>query len=350
MATPGFPGLAGSQMSKEEKSARIAVMIFPFIMLSAFIGAFFSPATFVPLAGYLTPLLAVTMFGMGMTLTVPDFTMIARHPKPVIVGVAAQYLVMPLVGWTVAHILPLPAPVAVGIILVGCVPGGTTSNVVTFLAKGNTALSVSMTAFSTMLAPIVTPLLTLLLAGTYMPINAQAMAIQIVKIVLLPVGLGLALNVFFNSLTSKVQPIMPWVSVVAIAGVVAAVVAKSAPLIETAGFLTFFAIALENAVGYSLGYAVARAVGLTRADRRTLSIEVGLQNAGLGSTLAMTHLGAAVAMPCAIATFWHTMTGAGLAMYWRLRGYPLGEDPSLEAELLSVTASESEDAVTASAS
>ncbi len=310
-----------------ERSARIAVTVFPLIMLVAFLAAFLAPATFRPLAEYMTPLLAVTMLGMGMTLSVPDFTMIVRHPRPVIVGVLAQYCVMPLVGWGVAHLLPLPPELRVGIILIGCVPGGTTSNVCAFLAKGNTALSVSMTAFSTMLAPLVTPMLTLWLAGTYMEVPAASMALSIVQIVLLPVGVGLACNVFLHRQVAKIQPAMPWVSVIAIAGVVAAVVARSQALIAAAGLLMLLAIALENATGYALGYAIARASGVSRADRRTIAIEVGLQNAGLGSTLAATYLSAAVAAPCAVATFWHTITGSVLAMYWRLRGFPAGEDP-----------------------
>lgn len=318
---------ADPEASRQERSARIAVSVFPLIMFAAFLAAFFRPGVFAPLSGYMTPLLAVTMLGMGMTLSIPDFTMIARHPKPVVVGVLAQYCIMPLVGWSVAHMIPLPDALKVGIILIGCVPGGTTSNVCTFLAKGNTALSVSMTAFSTMLAPVVTPALTLWLAGTYMAVPAGPMALSIVQIVLLPVGFGLACNVFLHRLVARIQPAMPWVSVVAIAGVVAAVVAKSQPLIAGAGLLMFAAIALENAAGYALGYAAARGAGVSRADRRTISIEVGLQNAGLGSTLAAAYLGAAVAAPCAVATFWHTITGSALAMYWRLRGFPAGEDP-----------------------
>ena len=160
-----------------------------------------------------------------------------------------------------------------------------------------------------------------------MRVPAGSMALSIVQIVLLPVGAGLACNVFFHRQVARIQPAMPWVSVVAIAAVVAAVASKSQPLIATAGPLMFAAIALENATGYALGYAVARAFGVSRADRRTIGIEVGLQNAGLGSTLALQYLSAAVAAPCAVATFWHTITGSLLAMYWRLRGFPAGEDP-----------------------
>ena len=218
-AAPDVEASADAASEKrQDRSARIAVTVFPLIMFGAFLAAFFSPSTFVPLAGYMTPLLAVTMLGMGMTLSIPDFTMIARHPKPVILGVLSQYAIMPLVGWSVANLLPLPPELKVGIILIGCVPGGTTSNVVSYLAKGNTALSVSMTAFSTMLAPIVTPLLTLWLAGTYMQVPAGSMALSIVQIVLLPVGAGLACNVFFHRQVARIQPAMPWVSVVAIAG------------------------------------------------------------------------------------------------------------------------------------
>lgn len=319
---------APGRRSTEERSARVAVTVFPLIMLGAFLAAFFVPETFLPLSGRTPELLAVTMLGMGMTLTLPDFTLIARHPGPVLLGVAAQFTVMPLVGWTVATLLPLPDALKVGIILIGCVPGGTTSNVCSFLAKGNTALSVSMTAFSTLLAPVVTPLLTLWLAGTYMEVPAGSMTLQIVKIVLVPVAVGLACNMLAHRLVAHLQPALPWVSVIAIAGVVAAVVSKSQALIAQAGMLMLAAIAVENAIGYALGYGVARAAGVSRMNRRTIAIEVGLQNAGLGSTLAVQYLSAAVAAPCAVATFWHTITGSALAMYWRLRGFPEGEDPA----------------------
>ena len=145
----------------------------------------------------------------------------------------------------------------------------------------------------------------------------------------------------FHRQVARIQPAMPWVSVVAIAAVVAAVASKSQPLIATAGPLMFAAIALENATGYALGYAVARAFGVSRADRRTIGIEVGLQNAGLGSTLALQYLSAAVAAPCAVATFWHTITGSLLAMYWRLRGFPAGEDPHATVRELRRRAKES---------
>ncbi|MDO4901807.1 bile acid:sodium symporter family protein [Actinomyces sp.] len=326
--TPGsVSGISACEERRQERSARIAVAVFPLVMFAAFLAAFLSPNTFVPLSNYMTPLLAVTMLGMGMTLSVPDFTLIVRHPVPVIVGVLSQFSVMPLVGWFIAQMFPLPDELKIGIILIGCVPGGTTSNVCSFLAKGNTALSVSMTALSTMLAPVVTPLLTLWLAGTYMEVPAGSMALSIVQIVLLPVGTGLVLNMFAHRQVARIQPVMPWVSVVAIAGVVAAVVSRSQALIATAGLLMFVAIAVENAIGYGLGYTVARAIGVSRRDRRTISIETGLQNAGLGSTLAVAYLSAGVAAPCAVATFWHTITGSMLAMYWRLRGFPAGEDP-----------------------
>lgn len=321
---------------KQERSARIAVTVFPLIMFAAFLAAFLHPSTFVPLSGYMTPLLALTMLGMGMTLSVPDFTMIAKHPAPVAIGVLTEYAVMPAVGWSVAHVVPLPPTLKVGIILIGCVPSGTTSNVCNYLAKANTALSVSMTALSTLLAPLFTPVLALLLAGTYMAVPAKSMAVSIIEIVLIPVGIGLACNVFFHRQVARIQPAMPWVSVLAIACVVAAVVSKSQPLIAKAGALMLLAIFLENGTGHALGYAVARACGVSRRNRRTIAIEVGLQNAGLASTLAIQYLSAAVAAPCAVATFWHTITGSLLAMYWRLRGYPEGEDPTLTIRQLRV--------------
>ena len=319
---------ADPEASRQERSARIAVSVFPLIMFAAFLAAFFRPGVFAPLSGYMTPLLAVTMLGMGMTLSIPDFTMIARHPKPVVVGVLAQYCIMPLVGWSVAHMIPLPDALKVGIILIGCVPGGTTSNVCTFLAKGNTALSVSMTAFSTMLAPVVTPALTLWLAGTYMAVPAGPMALSIVQIVLLPVGFGLACNVFLHRLVARIQPAMPWVSVLGICYVVLAVVSKSATTILSAGLLVLLVVACHNVLGYLLGYGAGRILGRDARVCRTISIEVGMQNSGLAATLAGTYFSPEAALPGAVFSTWHNLSGAVLAAVYRRRDAAVAPAPA----------------------
>ncbi|MDF9277682.1 bile acid:sodium symporter family protein [Arthrobacter sp. EH-1B-1] len=309
-----------SAASAEERNARIAVTIFPLLVLGGGAVALMIPTAFTGLAPAINPLLGVIMFGMGLTLTPPDFAMIARRPIPVVIGVVAQFVVMPLLGLLVVSVLGLPAALAAGVILVGCCPGGTASNVVSYLAKGDVALSVAMTTVSTLLAPLLTPLLTLWLAGQYLPVDAGAMAWSIVQIVLIPVALGLAARLLLPRLVAAALPVLPWISVVAITLVVMAVVGLSAEAIFSAGLLVLLAVVLHNGLGYALGYGAARVFKLPIPSRRTTAIEVGMQNSGLAAGLARTHMTPESALPAAIFSVWHNVSGALLAAYWRRRG------------------------------
>lgn len=306
----------------EERSARIAVTLFPILILAGGAVALAAPSAFTGLAPWITPLLGVIMFGMGLTLTPPDFAIIAKRPIPVVIGVIAQYAIMPLLGWAIAAALQLPPALAAGVILVGCCPGGTASNVVSYLARGDVALSVAMTTVSTLLAPLLTPVLALWLAGQYMPVDAGSMAWSIVQIVLLPVLLGLAIRFFLPRLVTKALPALPWISVLAITLVVVAVVAGSAKAIFAAGLLVLVAVILHNGLGYALGYGAARAFKLPIPARRTTAIEVGMQNSGLAAGLARTYLTPEAALPGAIFSVWHNVSGAVMAAYWRRRSTP----------------------------
>ena len=212
----------------EDRSARIAVSIFPLLVLAAAVIGFLAPDTTRQLVPQVNLFLGIIMFGMGLTLTWPDFALVFKRPLPIVLGVVAQYVIMPLLGLGVAAALDLPPALAAGVILVGSAPGGTASNVVAYLARADTALSVTMTSVSTLLAPLLTPLLTLWLAGQYMDVDAGSMAMSIVKIVLLPVLGGLIVRMLLRRLVDSVLPALPWVSVVFIALVVAAVVGNSA--------------------------------------------------------------------------------------------------------------------------
>ena len=212
----------------EERSARVAVTVFPLLILAGGAVALFFPEPFTGLSTFVNPALMLIMFGMGLTLTLPDFALVVRQPLPVLLGVVAQFVIMPLLGAGIAWALQLSPELAAGVILVGCAPGGTASNVVTYLAKGNVALSVAMTSVSTLLAPLLTPLLALWLAGRYMTVDAGSMALSIVQIVLIPVVLGLAIRYAVPRLVDRVLPVLPWISVLAITFVVLAVVAGSA--------------------------------------------------------------------------------------------------------------------------
>lgn len=308
--------------SAEDRSARIAVSVFPALIIVAALVAFFLPGTFKPLGGVINPLLGIIMFGMGLTLTVPDFRLVATRPLPVLLGVIAQYLIMPLLGWLVAWALHLPAELAAGVILVGCAPGGTSSNVVTYLAKGDTALSVAMTSVSTLLAPLMTPLLTLWLAGQYMPVDGGGMAKSIATIVLLPVALGLVVRLLLPRLVARALPVLPWISVVAISLVVMAVVAGSAAKIVEAGVLVLAAVVLHNCLGYAVGYGFAVATKQPERVRRTVAVEVGMQNSGLAAGLAAQYFSPMAALPGAVFSVWHNISGALLAAFLRRRPLP----------------------------
>lgn len=303
----------------EERSARIAVTVFPLLIIAGGAVALFFPQPFTGLSQYVSPALMLIMFGMGLTLTLPDFALVIRQPLPVLLGVAAQYVIMPLLGFAVAWALQLSPELAAGVILVGCAPGGTASNVVTYLARGNLALSVAMTSISTLLAPIFTPLLALWLAGQYMAVDAGSMALSIVQIVLIPVVLGLVIRYAAPKLVKRVLPALPWISVIAITFVVLAVVSGSAAAIFTAGWLILLAVILHNGLGLGLGYGLAKLFRQPIASRRTMAVEVGMQNSGLAAGLAKDYFAPEAALPAAVFSVWHNVSGALIAAYWRRR-------------------------------
>lgn len=310
---------APATQTTEDRSARVAVTLFPLLILGGAAVAFASPGTFTPLAGLINPLLGIIMFGMGLTLTLPDFRLVVTRPVPVLLGVAAQYVVMPLLGLAIAVALQLPSELAAGVILVGCAPGGTASNVVTYLARGDTALSVAMTSVSTLLAPVFTPLLTLWLAGQYLPVDVTDMAVSILQIVLVPVALGLLVRGLLPSLVTRALPALPWVSVAAITLVVTVVVAGSADSIVDAGLLVLAAVILHNVLGYALGYGLGRLTGQRERVRRTMAVEVGMQNSGLAAGLAAQYFSPLAALPGAVFSVWHNVSGAVLAAWFRRR-------------------------------
>ncbi|MDM5226029.1 bile acid:sodium symporter family protein [Cytobacillus sp. NJ13] len=278
--------------------------------------AFMFPDPFLGLGGYITILLGVVMFGMGLTLKAVDFKIIFTKPLPVIIGVCAQFIIMPLVAFVIAKLLNLPAELAAGLVLLGCVPGGTASNVMVYLAKGNVPLSIAMTSVSTLLAPIMTPLLLLMLAGQWMPVDAVAMFMSIVQVIIVPIVLGLAIKKFFPVAVEKSLTVLPLISVAAIITIVAAVVSGNSATIAASGLLIFTAVMLHNGFGLLLGYLAGKVLGQDEVNRRAISIEVGMQNSGLGVALATAHFGPLAALPSVLAAAWHNISGPILATYW----------------------------------
>lgn len=300
-----------------ERNARIAVTVFPLLIIAAAIYGWLDPGTARQVTPHVNTLLTVIMFAMGLTLTLPDFALVARRPVAVLVGVLGHYLIMPLVGFVIAHLLHLSPDLAAGVILVGCAPSGTASNVINFLARSDTALSVTLASVSTLLAPLLTPLLTLWLAGTYMPVNGWRMAGDIVRIVLVPVFLGLVVRLVLGRRVDRALPALPWLSVAAISLVVAGVVGPSASRLASAGALVLLAVVLHNACGYLLGYWFSRLLRQDARTARTISVEVGMQNSGLAAGLASSYFHPVAALPAAVFSVWHNISGALLAMWWR---------------------------------
>lgn len=290
-----------------------ALWVIGFAML-----AIASPATFVWLKAYIPWMLGIIMFGMGMTMTVADFKSVLQSPKAVLIGVFAQFVVMPSLAFLLCHLFQLPAEIAIGVLLVGCCPGGTASNVITYMAKGNTALSVACTSVSTLLAPILTPAIFYLLASQWLEINALSMLVSILQIVLFPILLGLIVRAIFKAKINAYIQVMPLVSVVAIVAIVAAIIAGSKAQILESGLMILGIVALHNGLGYLLGYWASRIFKLQEIDCRAVSIEVGMQNSGLGVALAATHFAASpiTAVPSAIFSLWHNISGPALATYW----------------------------------
>ena len=301
----------------EERSGYVAVLVFPVLIIIGGLVGYFAADTVARAAPAVNPLLGVVMFTMGLTLRPVDFRLVVTRPLPVLLGVAAQYVVMPLVAVLVSLALGLPAEIAAGVILVGCAPGGTASNVVSYLARGDVALSVTMTSISTLLAPLLTPLLTLWLAGRYMPLDGAGMALTIVTIVLLPVIGGIVVRLLLSRLAEALLPVLPWLSVLTISVIVAIVVSGSAESMLSAGLLVLVAVIIHNVVGMALGYGVAAAFRMPVPARRTSGVEVGMQNSGLAAGLAAQYMDPLSALPGAVFSVWHNVSGALFATLCR---------------------------------
>ncbi|SDZ89502.1 bile acid:sodium symporter family protein [Selenomonas ruminantium] len=273
------------------------------------------PETLTWVGPYVSWMLGVVMFGMGMTLKVEDFQRVLQHPKEVAIGVGAQFIIMPLVALALVKVFVLPPELAIGVILVGTCPGGTASNVIAYLAKGDVALSVSMTMTTTLLAPIVTPALTYFLAGAWIDISFTAMMISIAQMVLAPVILGLLVHHFMADTTKKIMPAMPLVSVICIVLLVGCVVALSASKLATVGLTMAAIVILHNAFGLALGFTAAKLLHMDARKARTVAIEVGMQNSGMAASLAVMYFNPAAALPGAIFSVWHNVSGSLVANF-----------------------------------
>lgn len=283
--------------------------------------AFVLPDAFLWVRPWIPYLLGAVMLGMGLTLKVSDFREVLRYPKAVFIGVTTQFLLMPALAFVLARAFDLPPDLATGVVLVGACPGGTASNVITYLARGNTALSVACTTVATLLAPVLTPLVFWLFASQWLQVDASGMFISVLQIVLLPIAAGVLLKTLLGHRLDHVAESMPLVSVLAIVLIVGAVVAGSKARIIDSGLLILAVVVLHNGLGYLGGWLVARVFRLRFDDAKAVSIEVGMQNSGLGAALAGLHFATqpVVAVPSAIFSFWHNVSGPMLANWFANR-------------------------------
>ena len=266
-------------------------------------------------------LLGVVMFGMGLTLNLQDFKIVFSRPKDVMIGCLAQFTVMPLLAWGLVRAFQLDEALALGVVLVGCCPGGTASNVITYLAKGDLALSVGMTGVSTLLAPFMTPFLTWALAGKSVNVDVVGMLLSILWVVILPIVVGLVVKWIWPKFTEQATDYLPAFSSVAIAFIVSIVIAANANKLMAGGLMIVMVVILHNLCGLSLGYLIGQLLGLSDPKRRAISIEVGMQNSGLASSLATIHFAAypLATIPGAIFSVWHNISGALVARIFTSR-------------------------------
>lgn len=263
-------------------------------------------------------LLGVIMFGMGLTLKLEDFKVVFSRPKDVIIGCLAQFTIMPLLAWLLVRLFSLDEALALGVVLVGCCPGGTASNVIAYLAKGDLALSVGMTGVSTLFAPLLTPLLTWLLAGKSVDVNVLSMFLSILYVVILPIVVGLFVKWLWPRFTEKSVVYLPAISSLAIAFIVMIIVAANAQKLLVGGFAIVAVVMLHNLCGLGVGYLIASLLRLSPSKRKAISIEVGMQNSGLASSLATIHFAAypMASIPGAIFSVWHNISGALVARFF----------------------------------
>lgn len=263
----------------------------------------------------ISPLLGVIMFGMGLTLNLEDFRIVFSRPRDVIIGCLAQFTIMPLLAWILAKTFALDEALTVGVVLVGCCPGGTASNVITYLAKGDLALSVGMTGVSTLLAPVLTPLLVWFMAGKTVDVDVMAMFLSILWVVILPIVVGLIVKRFWPREVERATVYLPALSSLIIATIVIIIISANANKLLAGGLIIVLVVMLHNICGLSIGYLIGRLLHMSPDKRKAVSIEVGMQNSGLASSLATLHFAAypMATIPGAIFSVWHNISGALIA-------------------------------------
>ncbi|WP_413486961.1 bile acid:sodium symporter family protein [Staphylococcus pasteuri] len=299
--------------------SQFATKTFIFWMLFAAVLGFIFPSHISILGGFVPYLLGIVMLGMGMTIDPKDFKIVLQSPKPVIIGVILQFTIMPTLAFLIAKGFQLPPEIAIGVILVGCCPGGTSSNVMSYLAKANVALSVAITSVSTLIAPFVTPALIYIFAHEWLKVSFASMLWSVVQVVLIPIIIGFVFQKVARRFAQKTATALPLISVIAISLILVAVVAGSKTQILKTGLLIFVVVILHNILGYTIGYVLAKVFRMDYKDKKAVAIEVGMQNSGLAVSLATVHFSPLAAVPGAVFSLVHNISGPILAKYWSSR-------------------------------
>ena len=295
-----------------------ASMLFPTGAVLIAVFSWFFPGVLNPFSDAIVPLLGIVMFGMGMTLRPENFFDVCKRPRLILIGISLQYLFMPMIAYVVGNLLNLPKALLVGLVLVGSCPGGTASNVICYLARGDVALSITLTTVSTLLAVILTPFMTWMYIGEMVPVPVVDMMLEIFLIIILPVASGVLTNFYFSGYLKRLKHVFPYLSISAIIGIIGIIVAQNHTQIPLVALPLLTAVFWLNMVGLACGYFFGRILGLEERVCRTLSIEVGMQNSGLGVVLAGTYFSnlSLATLPGAIFSIWHNITGSILAGYW----------------------------------
>jgi bile acid:Na+ symporter, BASS family len=290
--------------------------LFPLWAVLVSLFAYFNPGVVAPVTPHVTTLLTIIMLAMGVTLSFADFQRVFTRPAPVLAGIVLHYLVMPLAAWVIAHALRMPPDLTAGMVLVGSVASGTASNVMIYLARGDVALSVTISALSTLVGVFATPLLTRLYVDASIVVDVHGMLMSILQIVALPIAVGLIVNRIAGGLVRRVEPVLPLVSMASILAIIAAVVGGTHASIATVGPIVALGVVLHNGIGLLGGYWGGRLLGFDESVCRTLAIEVGMQNSGLAATLGKLYFSPLAALPGALFSVWHNLSGSLLAGYW----------------------------------
>jgi BASS family bile acid:Na+ symporter len=298
------------------QSRSIIIDYFPLWAIMISFIAYYFPSVFISLKPYIVILLAIIMFGMGVTLRIDDFKNVLKKPASIFLGTFLQFILMPLIAFLLCVLFQLPKELMIGLILVGCCPGGTASNLICYLARGNVALSISLTTVSTFLSFLLTPLLTLIYIGEIVSVPVHNMILTILQIIIIPVILGLLINTYLYKKINNFIAVFPMLSVLSIIIVIGIVIALNHNNIHKVTYLLVITVILHNTTGFLLGYYISKLFKIDESQARTISIEVGMQNSGLSVVLALKYFGAVASLPGTIFSIWHNIGGSILANIW----------------------------------